>query len=80
MFYAFSLPKLVALLSQKYILSMVSSHSSTRTPDQVENKQNAALISIICKILEAIMEEITHIGNSKYDFLYKCDCQKKISA
>lgn len=54
----FPLPKLVALLSQKYILSMVSSHVPTRTPDQVENKQNAALISIICKILEAIMEEI----------------------
>ena len=78
----FPLPKLVALLSQNIFCQWFLALVPTRTPDQVENKQNAAIISIICKILKAIMEEIsiTHIGNSKYDCLYKCDCQKKIAA
>lgn len=66
-------------LFKKYSINSLYPEFHQATPDQIENKQNAAIINIIWKILEAIMEETStiHTGNNNYDFLYEYVGQNK---
>lgn len=67
----FPLPKSEALRSAQKVFYQL--FLPIVLPDPIENKQKAAIINIIWKILKAIREETApiHIGNNEYDCLWK---------